>query len=642
MQFVGTDAIKYSASKKIYDWLNKGIQKYPDYLTTNVLRNKLADITNPRLNIKVKPVIHSQQAVKLDIEHKNIQALEKPPVFKLYKIEKDEYKEQKDYPLKLVSDAPYDFDTLSIDLGKLPVGRYCFSDQSTDELDIDDFGKNNKVNKVDFVVSNLITFSRNSKKDEFEIFVVDRISGKPVKDATVKIYDRDNYNYNIPDPDDLLTTLKTNELGLALYKHERKNDKNSYYTVSYTVELGADNSLNTARLDGNSYRWEKPDRDSDEESISIFTDRSIYRPGQTVYFKAIVLDANSKPKVKKEYTVELYNANNDHIEEVELTTNEFGSLAGNFILPKTGLLGGQYSIEIDDASIYFSVEEYKRPTFEITFDKIDKTYTFGEEVKLKGYAKNFSGISLQDADVQYSISREQYNFWWGGGGNQSQFADGSVKTNADGSFEIIFTPEAGDNNQPLIRPLTDKQIYRFNVTATVTDMNGETQSNNFNLVVGNVSMVINIDMPEKIEKSEKDDKIKIEARNLQGDTIATSGKYEIHNTDGSITVPPPQTGTFNTGEQARLMTRIKGLTSGKYRLQIKALDSKNNEIEENKEFVVFSYTDKKPPIEPRNGLHKRMLYSMEISRWKLYSELRKKTLMSSISYRMTSRYLNAA
>ncbi len=288
------------------------------------------------------------------------------------------------------------------------------------------------------------------------------------------------------------------------------------------------------------------------------------------------------------------------------------------------------------------MEEYKRPTFEITFDKIDKTYTFGEEVKLKGYAKNFSGISLQDADVQYSISREQYNFWWGGGGNQSQFADGSVKTNADGSFEIIFTPEAGDNNQPLIRPLTDKQIYRFNVTATVTDMNGETQSNNFNLVVGNVSMVINIDMPEKIEKSEKDDKIKIEARNLQGDTIATSGKYEIHNTDGSITVPPPQTGTFNTGEQARLMTRIKGLTSGKYRLQIKALDSKNNEIEENKEFVVFSYTDKKPPIEPRNGLHKRMLYSMEISRWKLYSELRKKTLMSSISYRMTSRYLNAA
>jgi len=597
LRLIGIAPGKYSMNEEIYDWLNKGIQKYPDYPATNVLRNKLADLTNPNLNIKSKPVTHSQQAVKLDIVHKNIQALEKSPVFKLYRIEKDEYKEIKDYSLNLVSKTTYDYDTLSVDLGKLPVGRYCFTDLPEDELDSDDFNKNNNNNKVDFIISNLITFSRNSKKDEFEIFVVDRMSGKPVKNAAVKIYEFNRNNQNRKSSGDLLTTLKTDELGLALYKHEKTNDEYSYYTSTYKIELGADSCLNAEYLEGNNYQWRDRSNTSDDEFISIFTDRSIYRPGQTVYFKAIILDNGSKPKAKEEYTVELYNTNNDHVEEVELTTNEFGSIAGNFVLPKTGLLG-QYSIEIDDASVYFSVEEYKRPTFEITFDKVAKTYTFGEEVKLKGYAKNFSGISLQDADVQYSISREQYNFWWGGG-NQSQFADGNVKTNADGSFEIIFTPEAGDNNQPLIRPLANKQIYRFNITATVTDVNGETQSNNFNLVVGNVSMVINIDMPEKIEKSDKDT-IKIEARNLQGDIIETSGTYTIEPVyeEGTIVVTSaaPRSHTFKTGEQTDFSSRLKTLQSGKYKLKVKAFDDKKNEIEEEKEFIIYSYSDKKPPI----------------------------------------------
>jgi len=611
-QITGSGSYTDSANKRIYDWLNKGITKYPDYPTTNVLRNKLIDLELPSLTIKGKPVSHSGQPVKVDISYKNIQALANQPVFKLYKVANGKYTRIKDLSLKLISKTSYDFDTIPLDLGKLPVGKYCFSDINEDELN-DEFANSLKKNnnRLDFLVSDLITFSRNSKKNEFEIFIVDRISGKPIQNADVKIYEYDRKNNNQQNFDKLLTILKTNEQGLALYKHTPKNEEYSYNTAIYKVELGADSCLKSEYLQGNNYQWEDRNNTEPRNATSIFTDRSIYRPGQTVYFKAIVFDSNSKPVKNDKLKVKLYDVNGQVVDSDDFTTNEFGSVAGNFKLPQTGLLG-QYFITVgSDQSIYFSVEEYKRPTFEVTFDKVDKTYTFGEEVKIKGYAKNFSGVNLQDADVEYSISREEFSFWWGRG-NQSQFADGTVKTNTDGSFEIVFTPEAGDNNRPLIRPLSDKQIYRFNITATVTDVNGETQSNTFSLIVGNVSMVINIDAPEKIEKS-GNDTINIEARNLQGEKIESSGTYIVYTLDKNDSIQSKALqGTFKTGEQAELTGKLRTLASGKYRLQVKALDSKNNEIEEKKDFIIYSYNDKKPPVETDKWIvYKNLLFSKD-------------------------------
>lgn len=585
---------KIDNNKEIYDWLNQGIQKYPDSYGGKVLKNKLVDLEMPTLNIEGKPIMHSGQIVKLEITHKNIQALEVQPDFNLYKVEGKKYTIIKSYPLQLISKTTYNFDTLSVDMGTLPIGKYCFSSINEKEMNDELCNSNNKYqNHIEFVVSDLISFSRNSKKDEYEIFVVDRISGKPIKDATIEMYE---YNQN-QKLDNLLASLKTNEQGLAIYKHTSKKDASNYYNIAiYKVVHGADSCLKSEYLQvNNNYQWEERTNNQDEESISIFTDRSIYRPGQTVYFKAIVVGNDTKVVANEEYTVGLYNVNNELVSELELRTNEFGSIAGNFVLPQNGL-SGQYSIEIDDASIYFSVEEYKRPTFEVTFDKVDKTYTFGEEVKVKGFAKTFSGISLQNIDVHYTIEREQYNFWWGGG-NQSHFANDTVKTGEDGSFEIVFTPEAGDNSRPLVRPYIDKQIYRFNITATVTDLNGETQSNRFSLIVGNVSMLINIDAPEKMEKS-GDDKIKIEARNLQGEIIETSGTYMVYSLDKNDSIQSKMLeGSFETGEQSGLKSKLINLASGKYRLQIKALDSRNNKIEENKDLIIYSFADKKPPVE---------------------------------------------
>ena len=590
-------------NENIYKWIKKGIDKYPASYGAKVLQARLNEMEYPSLTIKGNQLQYPKQPFQLTLIHKNLQALTEKPDFKLYKIENGKYNQVKDLQLNLISKAAYQQDTLSVDLGVLPVGKYSFSCLSKDSLENDnaEYNLNLQINNTfDFTVSSLIALSRNSAKDEYEILVVDRMTGKPVKDATVKIY---TYEYlNSETAQKLITSLKTDALGLAVYNDKTiSTDDYRYNIATYKVELGADSGLRAETLSAQNYRWNQNQQNSYEEVISIFTDRSIYRPGQTVYFKAIAIDSDSDLVANEEYTVKLYNANGESIAEKEIITNEFGSISGEFVLPQTGLLG-EYHIEIDDASAYFNVEEYKRPTFEIIFDKVNKTYTFGEEVTLKGYAKNFSGISLQGADVKYNISREQFSFWYWRSGNTTPFTDGTVKTNDDGSFEITFTPEAGDDNRALLRSINDKQIYTFNITATVTDVNGETQSNTYTLTVGNVSMVINIDIPQQMEKA-SDYELKIAARNLQAQDIETSGTYEIYALNNNDSIKSKVlSGSFKTGEQTELKARLKSLASGKYQLQVKASDSKGNEVGEKQDFVLYSYADKKPPIKTNEWL----------------------------------------
>lgn len=593
------DQSKINESK--YTWLKKGIQKYPKYSRINSLRNQLQALEEPALSIgSSQAVVYPDSPIQLSIRYKNTQALTPKPVFKLYRVKNEKYSLIKNFNPDLISKQTYNTDTLSLNIGSLPIGKYCFSTYSATILEKASVKKGD-TNKVDFTVSALTTFTRSSNKDEYEIFVVDRLSGKPIEGATIKMYPgNDSKNKN-----QLLTTLKTNDLGFAIYKDTNKSKDSWRYSIAaYQVEYGKDIYLERGTINGNyNYRWTNPQSVTDYNlpATSIFTDRSIYRPGQTVYFKAILFNGDSKPIANKYYPVKLYNQNSEVVSQKDITTNEYGSLAGEFILPTTGLTGS-YRIEVNGNTNYFTVEEYKRPTFEVTFDKVDKTYTFGEEVKLKGYAKNFSGISLQDTNVKYTITRQQFNFWFWRSNSGSHFTDGTVKTNDDGSFEITFTPESGDGYGSFLRPFNDRQIYTFNVTATVTDVNGETQSNSYSLNVGNVSMVIDLEIPEQMEKS-GDYKLNIAAKNLQGVGIETSGTYTVHVLDDNNAIQNKVLdGTFKTGEQAEIKSRILALSSGKYQLQVTAKDNKGNDITEKKDFVIFSYDDKKPPFKTSEWL----------------------------------------
>ncbi len=596
-------------NKEKYDWLKKGIDKYPESYGARLLKRDLALLETPDLQVRGKGIIYPSNSVKIILGYKNIQAISDKQDFNLYKNERGRYSLVKAYPMSLASNTTYLSDTLALDLGKLPVGRYCFSDISLDELNKKDEDVESdfvysgyKYNRFDFVVTGLITFSRNSAKSEYEIFVADRISGKPLKDVTVRVKP---VKMKKEDEDPMPIFLKTNTMGIATYKEKALTEKGSYrYQVAqYTVALGADSCLQAESLSENSYRWRVNQPQIDKGPIiSVLTDRSVYRPGQTLFFKAIAIDNNSNVISDKGFVVKLMNPNNEIVSQKEIITNDFGSISGEFIIPQSGLLG-RYRVVVDNSTASVNVEEYKRPTFEITFDKIDKTYSFGEKVTLKGHAKNFSGVSLQGTDVKYTITRAQFSFWNWRGGYKAPFDDGTVKTNDDGSFEISFTPEAGDGKSMM--RTAQRQVYSFEVTATVTDVNGETQSNTYSVTVGNVSMAISIEVESQVEKN-SDYKLGIIAKNLQGVEIETSGSYTVSLLDDNDVIESKvKEGAFRSGEQDALKSVLKTLPSGKYRIEVKALDSNGVEVDGKTDFILFSYSDKKPPVKSEGWLVKK-------------------------------------
>ena len=550
-------ATTYTNKDSKYEWLKKGIEKYPNAYGTELLKEELAVMEIPDIKIEGKNVHHPDFPVLLSVAHKNIP---KGVSLTLYKKEGDNFKEIKKYPWNTLSRKTYDFDTLQFDLGKLPFGSYSLSNLSAEELT-----RQSSILRFDFIVSKIFSFFWVTPEGEYKIYVADRVSGKPVKGADIIIS---------PDNSTSKINLKTNENGIGTLKID---DTSRYRYGDYKVVSGVDSCLNTQMLRGMSY-----ENFTENEYCSILLDRSIYRPGQTVYFKIVYIDKNYTPVANKNITAKLYNANREVVAEKQLRLNEFGSANGEFILPLTGLTG-EYHIQTDNNAEYFSVEEYKRPTFEISFDKITETYSFGDEVRLKGYVRSFSGINLQNTDVKYSITREAYNFWRLRQ-TDMHFEDGIVRTGDDGSFEISFVPLAG----------TDKN-YFFNIRASVTDVNGETQTNQQLIVVGSTSMVINIDAPEQFEKSENY-KFNIEAKNLQGEKIETSGAYEIYELKDNTT-EKVLSGNFKTGEQEDLKLKLKKLASGKYRIQVKAQDSNGKEVSAQSDFILFSYDDKKPPYE---------------------------------------------
>ncbi|MDO5523678.1 MAG: MG2 domain-containing protein, partial [Bacteroidia bacterium] len=433
-------------------------------------------------------------------------------------------------------------------------------------------------------MSDLAVFSRLSAKDTYEFFVVNRLTGEPATNAKVNIYKlpRSWHNSSLT----LEKTIATNNLGLAVYNKDIPNNDVFYQAVS-----GNDNGSTLNPLPRGNYQYEEG-RERTFENAHIYTDRSLYRPGQTVFFKAIAITTTggkSQVAVGKSLEFILRDANYQEISKQTLKTNEFGSVSGEFVLPQ-GSLSGNYSIQTSRGAINFRVEEYKRPTFEVSFDKIEKTYKFGEEITLTGKAENYSGIKLQNANVSYRITRQQ-SWWWRWGGPPEHFAEGTVTTDENGQFEITFTPQKTDEGT------SSRSIYTFNVEATVTDVNGETQVGNYSVTVGDVSMILNIEMPEKLEKSSAE-KIVISAKNLDGNDVKASGTYQIFSLleNDSINTQVLQ-GNFETGEQTQLKEQLKKLPSGKYRIKLQSKDDRGNDITAEKDFVLFSYSDKRPPVE---------------------------------------------
>ena len=280
----------------------------------------------------------------------------------------------------------------------------------------------------------------------------------------------------------------------------------------------------------------------------LFLDRAIYRPGQKVFFKGILLRYENKKTevVAGEYVnLNVTNASGEKIKDFRLKTNNFGSVSGEFILPKTGLTGNYFiNTEEDNAKVLspfwqrvenaghnyygqtsFKVEEYKRPTFEVTFDKIEKAYNPGDTVTITGEAASFMGARLADVPVSYEVSRSQYyNYWWRGGNDSDsrQIAHDTLTTDSQGDFKIQFVAKTGSAENDF-----DNLIYKFTTTATVIDVNGETHEASTDLKMGNKNLIATLILPEQLKIGDTLKPV-IKSQNLNDEPVKSRGSLKIY------------------------------------------------------------------------------------------------------------------
>jgi uncharacterized protein YfaS (alpha-2-macroglobulin family) len=253
----------------------------------------------------------------------------------------------------------------------------------------------------------------------------------------------------------------------------------------------------------------------------FFTDRSIYRPGQTIYFKGIILESSDKGKSNRikageKTTVHLYDANSQQVQTLELTTNEYGSFTGKFTAPETGLTG-QMRIQDQHGSVYFSVEEYKRPKFYVEYDTLKADYALNREVKVKGFAKAYAGNNIDGAAIKYRVVRRArfpyywcYYFWGMPSSPEVEIANGTAVTAGDGSFTVSFQTLPDKSVEPKTLP-----VFTYEVYADITDINGETRSGSISVSAGYRSLQIDAALAEESRPSELNT-IAVRTTNLNG------------------------------------------------------------------------------------------------------------------------------
>lgn len=356
--------------------------------------------------------------------------------------------------------------------------------------------------------------------------VVDRNNGKPINNAKVELSFYKNNNRN----------TQTENYTTDLHgKIKIKKSKNRYRNINLKAKYG-----NDVAYFGDYYiyrHYNKQEQEKVNYKSFLFTDRSIYRPGQTVYFKAIAMktkDGKSEVLANESVYATLYNVNDEEIKELEFKTNDFGSVSGEFILPNNSL-NGQYYIEFDgdneDFFIehYFSVEEYKRPKFETKFNPVTETYKVNDSVTIKGNALAYAGSNITDAKVVYRVHRKveypHWYFWYRPLFNSEpqEITHGKSITNDKGEFKITFKAQPDQSVDKSSLP-----VFKYEVTADVTDLNGETRSATTVVNVGYHALTANIFVANLLDKTKKDHLIEIDTKNLNGEFVPAKGTIKIY------------------------------------------------------------------------------------------------------------------
>ncbi len=419
------------------------------------------------------------------------------------------------YQLKL----PKDFQSHSTELifDKLPHGIYILLFSNDKHFKYDSTFTTYGI----FTVSNLSFITRTVNHSYQELFVLNRITGNPVPQATVKIW-KSKYNYKKRRYTKvLLGTYISDNQGYVQFKNHNSSDYESFYVDIETNDDYLPDLNNNYYLD--TYRK----KNHINYTVHFFTDRAVYRPGQTVHFKIIGTKHFGKTvdlaEAGKLYEIKLIDANRQTINTLSVKLNEFGSASGSFILPKDAL-NGRFTLQTDGGSTNISVEEYKRPKFFVKTNPVKGNFVLNDTVTVTGKAVSYAGAGLSEMAVAYSVVRTPvwaYRYYSWLKQQEVVISNGKVTTDAQGNFKIKFkaVPDLG-------YPKNNHVSFNYRVQIDVTDLNGETQSTSTYATAAYTAMNLSASVPQIVDKNDFDT-LTVTSVNWNGSPVAATGKIEI-------------------------------------------------------------------------------------------------------------------
>lgn len=512
---------------------NQAKTQFPKSAFLNNIKNKENQIANPYLSIKYELQTQADKPIHLVAEFKNVSEFSlsiyevKDDLFSFMQYERNPYNNAftkvkktllKKETFSLSDPKDYQIHKTSLEVKSLPSGIYVaeYSVAGSDKKDLD------SNQNFHFFVSNhkIIYQSKNDRNQASnELKLVNAENGKPVNNENLTFYEFvENKTLN-------KIAGKTDAKGVFKFPATARTD----YYRTFIIQQPKTNDFQIMEVYGN--RGNVENYNPNKETLikaQIFTDRSIYRPGQTVYFKVIntKIDKEIESVVSSlKQKITLKDTNNQEVSFQDFTTNEFGSYHGSFVLPK-GKLNGNFTISTDGNSNgyrYFQVEEYKRPKFEVTFEPVKEEYKYGQTIELKGKAMMFSGVALSNTNVSYEIKKQdirwRYFPWYPNDNDNENSILGDVKTNEKGEFTIKLDLKKDEKLEGI-------QIDNYQISASATDINGETQTANTNLKVASVSHYIKAD---EIKNTFADDnvKLKVETKNYNEQNLKKSYQVKL-------------------------------------------------------------------------------------------------------------------
>ena len=553
--------------------LREGVKRYPHYNRINALKNEEKEILSPWLDFRME-YAYPGEPIQLWIQHRNLQGFN----VKLYRLS-----------LSAESDALAKVDPKTVTKYGRLVGEEHFDLPSTPNyrmrrdtlkmkpLEVGIYyavavpdGHRNELRGALVYVSSLQVLHRALPGNRQEMVVLDKRSGHPVPDAQVNVYEATEKGYTLKE------SHRANAEGVVMLP--KGEDLRIYYQARTSKDAAM--PLESTWLGRNEYS----PVDKTQEYVNLFTDRSLYRPGQTLHYSGIIYTLRKdlvKVKAGSTYVVKLLDADRREVAKQEVKTDEFGTFQGTFELPKSGKMG-VYRLQTDKGSTTFRVEEYKRPTFDVKFDEVKTDYRAEDSIWVTGVAQTFAGAPVQGAKVSYRVVRHESSFWRMRGMVTHQVT-GETTTDAEGRFEVPV--------HFLSVPKGEKYwFYTYEVSADVTNVAGETQTGGLSLPLGSSSLRLFIpDWEGSTLIKEQPKELTFNVTNLMNNPVETEVDYQVWSQGKQVLQGKA------TSNKEFVPEAVYALPSGNYELKAVVTDESGKKNEQAVKFVLLSLSDKRLP-----------------------------------------------